>query len=66
VALAGRIPVKVIGKVNKGDRLVASSVPGHAMAGVLDRASVYTVIGRALENKINDEAGVVEAVVGTK
>jgi hypothetical protein len=32
IALKGRVPVKVIGTVKKGDRLIASSVKGHAMA----------------------------------
>jgi hypothetical protein len=65
VALAGRIPVRVIGRVNKGDRLVTSSVPGHAMACEIGHAWQY-VIGRALEDKVNDEAGLIEVVVGTK
>jgi hypothetical protein len=67
VALSGRVPVMVIGKVNKGERLVSSGTPGHAM-GAGDIAGVHWqyVIGRALEDKINDAPGVVEAVVGTK
>jgi hypothetical protein len=66
IALAGRIPVRVIGKVNKGDRLVASDTPGHARAADHNNPNLRTVIGRALENKINDAAGIIEAVVGTK
>ena len=67
VALSGRIPIRVIGKVSKGERLVTSAVPGHAMsAGELAGIDWQYVIGRALEDKINDEAGVIEAVVGTK
>lgn len=65
VALAGRVPVRVVGKVSKGDRLVSSSTPGHAMAGDEGLNWQY-VIGRALEDKVNDEAGIVEVVVGTK
>ena len=30
IALAGRVPCKVIGEISKGDRLVSSEVPGHA------------------------------------
>jgi hypothetical protein len=65
VALSGRVPVRVVGKVNKGDRLVSSNVLGHAMAGG-DGLNWQYVIGRALEDKVNDESGVIEAVVGTK
>lgn len=66
VALAGRIPVKVIGKVSKGDRLVTSNVAGYAMSAQTSGIEWQYVIGRALEDKINDEAGIIEAVVGTK
>ena len=65
VALSGRVPVRVVGKVNKGDRLVSSNVAGHAMAGGPGLNWQY-VIGRALEDKINEEPGIIEAVVGTK
>jgi hypothetical protein len=65
VALAGRIPLRVIGLVNKGDRLVSSDTPGHAIVAPQDAAQP-TIIGRALENKINAGPGIVEAVVGTK
>lgn len=65
VALSGRIPIRVVGSVKKGERLVSSETPGHAMSA----GSEYNwehVIGRALEDKINSEAGIIEAVVGTK
>lgn len=65
VALSGRVPVRVVGRVNKGDRLVTSNVPGHAMAGSAGLNWQF-VIGRALEDKVNDEAGIIEVVVGTK
>jgi hypothetical protein len=65
VALAGRVPCKVVGKVAKGQRLVTSNIPGHAMA-VEMTIDYRLVIGRALENKTTDEAGVIEVVVGAK
>ena len=65
VALAGRVPVKVVGRINKGDRLVSSSIPGHAESSSLV-TNHEKVIGRSLENKFTDEAGVIEAVVGVK
>ena len=48
VGMAGRVRVKVTGKVKIGDLLVASSIPGVAMS-----STDYihgTVIGKALEN----------------
>lgn len=66
VALTGRIPVKVVGKVSKGERLVSSSTVGYAMGAGNAGVDWQYVIGRALEDKINEEPGVIEAVVGTK
>ena len=65
VALAGRVPIKVIGRVSKGDRLVSSNIPGHAESNSLV-TNYEKVIGRSLENKFNDESGIIEAVVGAK
>lgn len=66
VALSGRVPVKVVGKVSKGERLVTSGVRGHAMGAGKAGVDWQYVIGRALEDKINEEPGIVEVVVGTK
>ncbi len=74
VTLTGRAPVKVIGKVNKGDRLINSEIPGIAQALPQDFIKhcndngdqltlLWGVIGRALENKENDEVGSIEAFV---
>jgi hypothetical protein len=62
VALQGRVPVKVLGKVRKGDMLVTSPTPGYAV--VNNEAGVGQVIGKALENKEDSGKGIVEAVVG--
>ena len=69
VALAGRVPCKVIGKVVKGERLVSSATPGHAQVDPsksMDINFSYAIIGRALENKDSVEAGTIEIVVGAK
>jgi hypothetical protein len=62
VALTGRVPCKVIGKVAKGDMLVASAVPGYAI--VNNDPKVGTVIGKALEAKDDMDRGIIEVVVG--
>jgi hypothetical protein len=67
VALAGRVPCKVIGKVDKGQRLVTSSVAGHARAAFSSELGDYRrIIGRALASKETDGVGLVEVVVGAK
>lgn len=65
VALQGRVPVKVIGKVSKGQRLTSSDVPGLAWA-VDENTPIQAIIGRSLENKTDGNQGVVEAVIGIK
>ena len=62
VALQGRVPCKVIGRVAKGDILVTSAVPGYAI--VDNDPRVGTVIGKAVGTKDDLDRGVVEVVVG--
>ena len=62
VALQGRVPCNVIGKVAKGDMLVASNIPGYAI--VNNTPAVGSVIGKALGDKLDGERGTVEVVVG--
>lgn len=67
VAMTGRVPCRVVGKVKKGDRLVSSSTAGHARA--LKPNEEYTwehIIGRALEANIVDSLGIIEIVIGAK
>jgi hypothetical protein len=66
VALAGRVPVKVIGKVAKGERLVSSDVPGVAWGVADEDVDIKAIIGRSLENKEDGDQGVIEAVIGVK
>jgi hypothetical protein len=60
IALQGRVPVKVIGPVYKGDLLVSCG-NGHAIANNIARAG--TIIGKSLEN-FNEATGVIEVAVG--
>lgn len=61
IALQGRVPVKVIGKVEKGDMLVSA---GNGVAKADYDPRMGTVIGKALENYCSTEVGIIEAVVG--
>lgn len=66
VAMTGRVPVKVVGLVHKGDRLVAAG-DGIARAAAPGEATPFNVIGRALEDRIDTiEIGEVEAIVTIK
>ena len=74
VTLTGRTPVKVVGKVNKGDRLISSEIPGIAQALPQDFIAhcndnsdqmtlLWGVIGRALEDKDTDDVDTIEAYI---
>lgn len=65
VALTGRVPVKVTGKIKKGDRIVSSNLPGIGQASNNDSTS-NAIFGRALNNKDDDGVATIEIVVGVK
>lgn len=62
VAMSGRVPVRVVGMIAKGDRLVSAG-NGLARTGVRTELTAFNVIGRALENKTDANEGVIEAIV---
>jgi hypothetical protein len=59
IALKGRVPVKVVGSVKKGDRLVATA-NGCATAGVPHSSDVFAI---ALETNPDVLVKIIEAVV---
>jgi hypothetical protein len=64
VALTGRVPCRVIGKIQKGDCVVSSSVSGVATA--LDK-KLYEpgcIIGKALDTYDSNQIGTIEVAVG--
>lgn len=63
IAMTGRVPVRVVGTVLKGQRLISSSIPGVAKAAAEGEATSFNVIGRALEDKYTKDEGTVLAVV---
>ena len=62
VAVNGRVPVRVIGKIRKGDRLVSAG-NGLARAGAKNELSPFNVIGRSLQDKLDSGEGTIEAIV---
>lgn len=65
VAMTGRVPVRCVGAVRKGDRLVTAG-NGIARAAKPGEATPFNTIGRALVDKTDTAEGEVEAIVTTK
>ena len=65
IAMTGRVPVRVVGAVRKGDRLVSAG-NGIARAAQAGEATAFNVIGRALKDKLDTAEGTVEAIVTIK
>ena len=64
VALRGRVPVRVLGIVAKGDILITSSTPGVATVGTNPHfISAACIIGKAISNKEHAGEGIVEVLV---
>jgi hypothetical protein len=64
VALRGKVPVKVIGRVKKGDILVTSGVSGYAVsADDAHQVAAAAIVAKAIEEKNTDDLGVVMAVI---
>ena len=62
VAMTGRVPVKCVGIIHKGDRLVSAG-NGRARAALAGEATSFNVIGRSLQDKLNTDEGLIEAIV---
>lgn len=65
IALSGRVQVKVIGEVKKGDRLVSAG-KGFARAAKEGEVTAFNSIGRALVDKTTSGEGTVKAIVMVK
>lgn len=63
VALRGKVPVKIIGKVAKGDLLITSAVPGFAMSVGGDKSHGAAIFAKSLDNKPDYDSGTIMAVI---
>lgn len=63
LALQGRVPCRVVGKVKKGDLIIASDIIGVAVSAG-ENARAGTIIGKALEDYDSDHIGLIEVAVG--
>jgi hypothetical protein len=64
LALVGRVPCYVVGTIRKGDRLVASHIPGVATVLDISKYQPGCIIGKALEAYDSEEVGTIEVAVG--
>lgn len=62
VAMTGRVQVKVVGKIKKGQRLVSAG-NGIARGAKNYEATAFNTIGRALSDKTTENEGYIEAIV---
>jgi hypothetical protein len=62
VAMSGRVPVRAVGLITKGDRLVSAG-NGLARAGTQEELTPWNVIGRSLVNKTDSAESLIEAIV---
>jgi hypothetical protein len=63
VALRGKVPVKVVGAVTKGDGLVTDGTPGHARSIGLDRSYGQSVFAKAVETNTSPGEKIISAVI---
>lgn len=65
VALTGRVSVKVVGPVTKGQRIVSSDTPGTGIAvNNNEIENVLTIVGRALESSDDQNTKLIECAIG--
>ena len=63
VALRGKVPVQVIGPVNKGDSLITSTTPGAAISVGRSREYAQAVFAKSLETDNRTNERVILAVI---
>ena len=64
VGLIGRVPCRVIGPIEAGDRVVSSNRAGVAERLDMSKYQPGVIIGKALESYSSTDVGTIEVVVG--
>jgi hypothetical protein len=64
VALTGRVPCTVIGRISKGDCLVSGDHPGAAQRLDAEKFVPGCIVGKALQDHDSDSIGTIEVAVG--
>jgi hypothetical protein len=63
IALRGKVPVRVVGPVDKGDSLITSTTPGVACSAGRDRSYGQAVFAKSLETDSQDGEKTIIAVI---
>jgi hypothetical protein len=63
LALRGRIPLKLVGPVYKGELLVTSTVAGYAMSVGKNSSYGHAIFAKSLTTDLSDGPKVIEAVI---
>lgn len=61
IALVGRVPCRVVGKISKGDLLVPGNLIGTAISTVFPKPGA--LVGKALEDYDSEDIGTIEVMV---
>ena len=61
IALVGRVPCRVVGKISKGDLLVSGDLIGTAISTVFPKPGA--LVGKALEDYDSEDIGTIEVMV---
>ena len=61
IALVGRVPCRVVGKISKGDLLVSGELIGTAISTIFPKPGA--LIGKALEDYDSEDIGTIEVMV---
>jgi hypothetical protein len=64
VALTGRVPCTVIGRISKGDCLVSGDHPGAAQRLDPEKFVPGCIVGKALQDHHSESVGTIEVAVG--
>jgi len=64
VAPTGRVPCKVVGKIEKGDLITTSDITGVVTALLFQDFVPGCIIGKALENYHSNAIGIIEVLAG--
>jgi len=64
IGLTGRLPIRIIGRINKGDLITSSDVPGVACKLDISDFTPGCIIGKSLETKTSDNEAMIEIIIG--
>ena len=64
IALQGRVPCRVVGKISRGDLVTSSDTAGVATRLAPEDWKPGVAIGKSLQNFNSDKEGIIEVVVG--